>query len=81
MKKETVQLHIVTVISEFLATDPKEIKLDTRITALHADSIDQVEIIMALEEELNVYIPDEEAEKWETVDDVVNYITAHTELD
>jgi acyl carrier protein len=42
---------------------------------LGADSLDQVELIMAMEEEFNVSIPDEDAEKIKTVNDAVDYIT------
>ena len=48
------------------------------IDDLGADSLDIVELIMALEEEFDVEIPDEDAEKIGTVGDAVNYITAHT---
>jgi len=47
------------------------------IDDLGADSLDIVELIMALEEEFDVEIPDEDAEKIATVGDAVNYITAH----
>jgi acyl carrier protein len=46
---------------------------------LGADSLDIVELIMALETEFDLEIPDEEAEKISTVGDVVEYIKAHTE--
>jgi len=42
---------------------------------LGADSLDQVELIMAMEEEFNISIPDEDAEKITTVKDAVDYIT------
>jgi len=42
---------------------------------LGADSLDQVELIMAMEEEFNISIPDEDAEKIATVNDAVEYIT------
>lgn len=45
---------------------------------LGADSLDIVELIMALEEEFDIEIPDEDAEKISTVGDAVNYITAHS---
>ena len=45
---------------------------------LGADSLDIVELIMALEEELDIEIPDEEAEKITTVGDAVNYISANS---
>ncbi len=49
------------------------------IDDLGADSLDTVELVMALEEEFNCEIPDEEAEKITTVQHAVDYINAHTE--
>jgi acyl carrier protein len=55
-----------------------EVKPDSSfIEDLGADSLDIVELVMALEEEFNVEISDEDAEKIRTVKDVVNYIEAH----
>ncbi len=45
---------------------------------LQADSLDQVELIMSIEEEFGVEIPDEEAEKIATVGDALTYLNAHT---
>ena len=47
-------------------------------TDLGADSLDTVELVMAFEEEFGCEIPDEEAEKIQTVQDAVNYIEAHS---
>ncbi|XIF20280.1 MAG: acyl carrier protein [Acetilactobacillus jinshanensis] len=44
---------------------------------LDADSIDLIEVVMSLENKFNAKIPDSEAQKLQTVDDVVNYISAH----
>lgn len=47
------------------------------INDLGADSLDTVELVMALEEEFDIEIPDEEAEKIKTVGDAINYIKTH----
>ncbi len=47
------------------------------INDLGADSLDTVELVMALEEEFDIEIPDEQAEKIKTVGDAINYIKAH----
>ncbi|MBZ4664988.1 MAG: acyl carrier protein [Mahella sp.] len=66
------------VIVDQLGVEPDEVKLESSfIDDLGADSLDIVELIMALEEEFDMEIPDEEAEKLTTVNDVVEYIKSH----
>ena len=63
------------IVVEQLGSEADEVTLaSTFIDDLGADSLDIVELIMAFEEEFNVEIPDEAAEKIKTVQDVVNYI-------
>lgn len=63
------------IISDQLGLRPEEVKLDSSfINDLGADSVDTVELVMALEEKFDIEIPDEEAEKMQTVSDVVKYI-------
>ena len=63
------------IVVDQLGSDADEVTLEsTFIDDLGADSLDIVELIMAFEEEFNVEIPDEAAEKIKTVQDVVNYI-------
>lgn len=71
---------IQNLISEQLGIDVGEITIEASfIDDLGADSLDVVELIMALETEFDLEIPDEDAEKIATVNDVVEYIKAHTE--
>ena len=71
---------IQKIISEQLGIDSDEIKLESSfVDDLGADSLDVVELIMALETEFDLEIPDEEAEKVKTVGNVVDYIKAHTD--
>ena len=66
------------IVVEQLGSEADEVTLEsTFIDALGADSLAIVELIMAFEEEFNVEIPDEAAEKIKTVQDVVNYIDQH----
>ncbi len=68
------------IIAEQLGLDASEITMESSfVDDLGADSLDIVELIMALEEEFDIEFPDEDAEKVATVGDVVNYIKAHTE--
>lgn len=68
------------IIADKLSVNEDEITMEsTFIDDLGADYLDIVELIMALEEELEMEIPDEDAEGFKTVGDVVEYITEHTE--
>jgi acyl carrier protein len=63
------------IIVEQLGVEAEDVTMEASfIDDLGADSLDIVELIMALEEEFNLEIPDEEAEKISTVGDVVEYI-------
>ena len=75
MNPDAILEKVKEVIIEQLAVDDEAIKLETSfIDDLGADSLDIVELIMALEEEFDMQIPDSEAEKISTVGDVVEYI-------
>jgi len=65
---------VKAIIVDQLGVEEDEITLDTTFTDLNADSLDIVELIMALEEEFDLDIPDEDAEKIRSVGDAVNYI-------
>ncbi|MGL5649322.1 MAG: acyl carrier protein [Clostridium sp.] len=68
------------LIAEKLSVDADEITLESSfIDDLNADSLDIVELIMALEDELDMEIPDEDVEGFKTVGDVVNYVKSHVE--
>ncbi|HOB20549.1 MAG TPA: acyl carrier protein [Candidatus Atribacteria bacterium] len=63
------------IVCEQLGVEPEAVTMESSfIDDLGADSLDIVELIMALEEEFNMEIPDEEAEKINTIGDVVEYI-------
>ena len=71
---------IQEIIADKLSIDAEEITLDSSfIDDLNADSWDIVELIMALEDELEMEIPDEDVENFKTVGDVVNYVKTHHE--
>jgi len=70
--------EVKEVIVEQLNVSPDEVKPESRfVEDLGADSLDVVEMIMALEEKFELEIPDSEAEKIKTVQDVVDYIEKH----
>ncbi|MBQ8298393.1 MAG: acyl carrier protein [Clostridia bacterium] len=75
MNPDAIFEKVKEVIIDQLAVEDDAVKLDTSfIDDLGADSLDIVELIMALEEEFDLQIPDSEAEKIMTVGDVVEYI-------
>lgn len=66
---------VKAVVVEQLSTDADAVKMESKIIEdLGADSLDVVELIMALEEKFEVEIPDSDAEKLIKIEDVVNYI-------
>ena len=68
-------VDVKEVVIEQLDCDPAEVKEDSRfIEDLGADSLDVVELVMALEEKFDIEIPDEDAEKILTVADAIKYI-------
>lgn len=78
MNSDEIFEKIKNIIIEQLGTEQDNIKLEASfIDDLGADSLDIVELIMALEEEFDLEIPDEEAEKIVTVGDVVEYIKSN----
>jgi acyl carrier protein len=73
---EEIQAKVVQIISEQLGKDESEITMSSNfIEDLDADSLDTVELVMALEEQFEVDIPDEAAEKITTVQSAVDFIT------
>jgi len=72
-----VQSKVKDIIVEQLGVDPDRVKPEASfIDDLGADSLDIVELVMAMEEEFDLEIPDEDAEKLRTVADVSNYLQA-----
>ena len=63
------------IVAEQLNVDPEYITMDTRFDELNADSLDVVEVIMTLEQEFDMQIPDEEAERIKDIGAVVDYIS------
>jgi acyl carrier protein len=74
----SVEERVKKLICEQLGVKEDEVKDDASfVEDLGADSLDTVELVMALEEEFETEIPDEEAEKITTVKEAVDYILAH----
>ena len=76
--KETIKDKVLSIIADQLDLDKSTIKMESSfVDDLGADSLDTVELVLALEEEFEVNIPDEEAEKITTVKQAVQKIEAH----
>lgn len=74
----SVEKKVKEIVAEQLGKDAKEVTNEASfIDDLGADSLDIVELVMAMEDEFGIEIPDEEAEKIKTVKDVIEYIKAH----
>jgi len=74
----TIAERVKKIVVDQLSVPEDQVTEDVRfIEDLNADSLDLVELIMALEEEFGADIPDEEAEKLKTVGDAVKYIESH----
>ena len=73
-----IEAKVKAIIADQLGVAEDEIKpTSSFIEDLGADSLDIVELVMAMEEEFEVEIPDEEAENIKTVGDAINYIKTH----
>jgi acyl carrier protein len=76
----SVEEKVKEIIIDQLGVDEKQVNPEASfIDDLGADSLDTVELVMALEEEFDVEIPDEEAEKIGTVQNAIDYIKDHTD--
>ena len=75
---ENIEQRVKKIVAEQLGVNESEIKIESSfVDDLGADSLDTVELVMALEEEFECEIPDEEAEKITTVQQAVDFVYAH----
>ena len=76
----SVEERVAKIVVEQLGVKEDEVKPESSfVDDLGADSLDTVELVMALEEEFGTEIPDEEAEKITTVQLAIDYVNAHTD--
>ena len=75
---ENIEQRVKKIVAEQLGVNESEIKNESSfVDDLGADSLDTVELVMALEEEFECEIPDEEAEKITNVQQAIDYINSH----
>ena len=75
MADKPIDQRVKDIIVEQLGVKPEQVTPEAKfIEDLGADSLDTVELVMALEEEFGIEVPDEQAEKLQTVGDVIKYI-------
>jgi len=80
MSNNSIEERVKKIITEQLGVDLEQVTNDASfVDDLGADSLDTVELVMALEEEFDCEIPDEDAEKITTVQQAIDYIKAHVE--
>ena len=78
MTEAEIEAKVVDIVAEQMGVDKSEISRETSFTNdLNADSLDTVELVMEFEDEFETSIPDEEAEKIQTVGQAIEYIAAH----
>ena len=75
---ENIEQRVKKIVAEQLGVNESEIKIESSfVDDLGADSLDTVELVMALEEEFECEIPDEDAEKITSVQMAIDYVKAH----
>ena len=75
-----IEEKVIQIVSEQMSVDKGEISRETSfVNDLNADSLDTVELVMELEDEFDLTIPDEEAEKLKVVGEAIDYIQKHIE--
>jgi acyl carrier protein len=78
MDVKEIEDKVISIVAEQMGVDKGEINRDTNfVNDLNADSLDTVELVMEFEDEFETSIPDEQAEKIQTVGQAIDYINQH----
>lgn len=77
MSDKSIEARVKDIIVDQLGVNADQVTPEAKfVEDLGADSLDTVELVMAFEEEFDIEVPDEEAEKLQAVSDVISYITS-----
>jgi acyl carrier protein len=78
MDEKAIEEKVISIVAEQMGVDKSEINRDTNfVNDLNADSLDTVELVMEFEDEFETSIPDEDAEKIQTVGQAIDFIKDH----
>ncbi|MFA9476793.1 acyl carrier protein [Phycisphaerales bacterium AB-hyl4] len=78
MEEKEIEEKVISIVAEQMGVDKGEINRETNfVNDLNADSLDTVELVMEFEDEFETSIPDEEAEKIQTVGQAIEFIKEH----
>ena len=78
MDEKEIEEKVISIVAEQMGVDKGEINRETNfVNDLNADSLDTVELVMEFEDEFETSIPDEEAEKIQTVGQAIDFIKEH----
>lgn len=82
MTEQEIREKVISIVAEQMGVDKGEISDETNfVNDLNADSLDTVELVMEFEDEFETSIPDEEAEKIQTVGQAIDFIKANQSSD
>lgn len=80
MDEAAIEQKVIDIVAEQMGVEKNEVNRDTHfINDLNADSLDTVELVMEFEDEFEASIPDEDAEKIQTVGQAISYIKDHAD--
>ncbi len=78
MEEKDIEEKVISIVAEQMGVDKGEINKETNfVVDLNADSLDTVELVMEFEDEFETSIPDEQAEKIQTVGQAIDFIKDH----
>jgi len=79
MSNEAIEAKVIDIVAEQMGVDKEEVSRETSfVNDLNADSLDTVELVMEFEDQFELSIPDEEAEKIQSVGQAIDYISKNS---